>query len=79
MLKLGEHAGRQEAHDVVYEASMTAFEKREPFGDVLKRDPRIARHLSADLIDELLDPMHYLGLAGDFVDRVVSGDWRREC
>ncbi len=57
MLALGEHVGRQEAHDIVYEAAMTAFETRRPLRDLLLR---------------LLSPEAYIGLAGVFVDRIVA-------
>jgi adenylosuccinate lyase len=72
MLALGQHIGRQDAHDVIYEAAMHAFAAREPFAAVLKRDPRVTAHLTPAVIDALLDPQQYTGLAASFVDRVVG-------
>ena len=46
MLKLGEHVGRQVAHDIVYEAAMAAFEQRRPLRDLLLADERVTQHLS---------------------------------
>ena len=46
MLKLGEHLGRQTAHEVVHEASMLAFEQGRPLADLLVEDERVMRHLS---------------------------------
>jgi 3-carboxy-cis,cis-muconate cycloisomerase len=78
MLALGAHIGRQDAHDVIYEAAMRAFETRQPFAEVLKADARVSAHLSAETIDSLLDPAQYTGLAAQFVERVLAGDNREE-
>ncbi len=72
MLALGKTAGRQTAHDVVYECSMRAVEQNLPFRQTLVDHPLVARHLSRAEIDRLLDPNQYTGLAGEFVDRVVE-------
>jgi adenylosuccinate lyase len=72
MLELAKTAGRQTAHDVVYECSMKAFEEGRPFADVLAADPRVAKHLTRPRIARLLDPARYTGLAGTFVDRVAG-------
>jgi 3-carboxy-cis,cis-muconate cycloisomerase len=73
MLVLGEKLGRQEAHEIVYEVCMEAFEQRVPLKELLLADPRVAKHLTAAQLDELLDPTKYTGLASQFVDRVVAG------
>lgn len=73
MLELGRHVGRQTAHDIIYEAAMIAFEQRVPFADVLKRNDEVMHYLSAQTIDDLLDPVQYTGLAGEYVDRVLKG------
>ena len=72
MLRLGEHIGRQVAHDIVYEAAMAAFEQRRPLRDLLLADGRVTEHLSPVQIDDLLRPDAYTGLAGEFVDRVAG-------
>jgi adenylosuccinate lyase len=72
MLALGAHIGRQDAHDIIYEAAMHAFEQHEAFAEVLKRDPRVTAHVSDDAIESLLDPVAYTGLAAAFVDRVAG-------
>ncbi len=73
MLRLGLRLGRNEAHDLVYEAAMAAFEGKGSFRDRLLGDPRISAVLSAAELDALLEPAAYTGLAGAFVDRVVAG------
>ena len=72
MLALGEHIGRQTAHDVVYESAMKAFEQRIPFVDVLCEDPRVSQRLTRAQLEVLLDPTRYTGLAGAQVDLVLG-------
>jgi len=73
MLELGQHIGRQHAHDVVYAAAMKSFETRQPFADILKQDAQVMAHLTAETIDSLLDPTQYTGLAAEYVDKVLNG------
>jgi 3-carboxy-cis,cis-muconate cycloisomerase len=72
MFALGEHVGRQTAHDVVYESAMRAAEENTPFSELLLADTRVNAHLSREDVDRLLDPSRYTGLAGAFVDRVLA-------
>ena len=72
MLALGQHIGRQAAHDVIYETAMHAFESQQPFADLLKQNPQVSQHLSAETVDSLLDPVQYTGLSALMVDRVLN-------
>jgi len=72
MLALAQRVGRQTAHDVVYECSMRAVEQSLPFRQTLAEHPVVAQHLTSQDIERLLDPGHYTGLAGQFVDRVTT-------
>ena len=72
MLTLGQYLGRQAAHDVIYEASMKAFEENRLLEDVLKADARVTSRISKEILDEVLEPMNYTGCCGEMVDRVVS-------
>lgn len=72
MIRLAEFIGRQVAHDVVYEASMAAFENKRPLLDLLAEDPRVSQHLDRDTLAAILDPNAYTGLSGAFVDRVLE-------
>lgn len=74
MLELGKIIGRQHAHDIIYEAAMESFEKRISFAEVLKSNPAVTDHLNPEMIDSLLDPAQYTGLAGLYVDRVLWKD-----
>ena len=72
MLALAQKIGRQSAHDVVYECAMRAVEQKLPFRQTLSEHAVVTRHLTGQDIERLLDPIHYTGLAGQFVDRVLQ-------
>jgi 3-carboxy-cis,cis-muconate cycloisomerase len=72
MFALGEHIGRQDAHDIIYECAMHAVEHQQKFIDVLSADERVLAHLTRQSIADLLDPTQYTGLAAAFVDRVLN-------
>jgi adenylosuccinate lyase len=72
MLALGKQIGRQDAHDVIYDVAMAAFERGEPFSTLLKAHPIVSAHLTEVEIDVLLDPLRYTGLAAVMVDRVLE-------
>ena len=61
MLALGERAGRQRAHDIVYEHAQRAAVEGGGFRELLKADPEITAQLSGAEIDDLLDPASYTG------------------
>jgi 3-carboxy-cis,cis-muconate cycloisomerase len=72
MMRLGPVLGRQQAHDVVYDACMEAFEHDRSLREILLAVPEVAAAVTPDELDQLLDPRNYTGLAGRFVDRVLS-------
>jgi adenylosuccinate lyase len=72
MLVLGTKIGRQEAHELVYQLSMEAFEKKIPLKQLLLRNSRVREHMAEKEIDDLLNPAKYTGLSAQFVDRVTG-------
>ena len=62
MLALGEYVGRQEAHDIVYDAAQEAAVGDKTFAELLSADKRVTGHLSTRQIEKLLDPTAYTGL-----------------
>jgi 3-carboxy-cis,cis-muconate cycloisomerase len=70
--ELGRVLGRGVAHDVIERAAQTAGDHGRPFGEVLAEDETVRAHLTAEEIDELLDPEGYLGSAEIFVDRALE-------
>jgi 3-carboxy-cis,cis-muconate cycloisomerase len=71
-MALAPKIGRGEAHTLVAEIGKAAAASGIALGDALKRDVRVTRWLDAAAIDRLMDPAHYLGMAGAFVDRVLA-------
>jgi 3-carboxy-cis,cis-muconate cycloisomerase len=65
MLKLGEAIGRQQAHDVVYEAAQAAATQKQPFSALLAADRRVGSHLTPAQTEALLEPTRYIGLCPD--------------
>jgi 3-carboxy-cis,cis-muconate cycloisomerase len=65
MLSLGATIGRQEAHDVVYDAAQEAGQGRGDFATLLGADSRVTAHLSAAQITAMLDPASYTGQSGE--------------
>jgi 3-carboxy-cis,cis-muconate cycloisomerase len=72
MFALGEHVGRQDAHDIVYVCAMQSYENETPFIDELLEEEQVNAHLTRDQLTTLLDPTQYTGLAAQFVDQVLK-------
>ena len=73
MMGLAPHTGRNEAHDLVYDACRAAIESDRPLYDVLLETPEVAGPLGAEQLRALTDPANYLGAAQAMVDRVLAG------
>ncbi|MEM9684128.1 MAG: adenylosuccinate lyase family protein [Pseudomonadota bacterium] len=78
MMGLAPHIGRNQAHDVVYEACARCADEGVTLRDALVDDARISDKLSADEIDAMLDPANYLGCAPEMVDEVLALVRRRD-
>ena len=74
MMGLAPHLGRQNAHDVVYEACREALAQRRSLFDVLMANPAVADALPVERVRELCDPANYLGAAPAIVDLIVRRD-----
>lgn len=72
MMGLAPQLGRQEAHDVVYDACRHANEAHLSLQEVLMSDPRVTSTIDQATIERLTSPKNYLGLAPQMVDRVLN-------
>lgn len=72
MLALGERLGRIEAHHLVEAASKAAVSQKRTLREVLLEQSDVRAQLSETQLTQLLDPAHYTGQAGAFVDAVLS-------
>lgn len=72
MLALGKKIGKQKSHEIIYEASMLAFEEQKSLFEILLENAEISKYLSKAEIQELLDPAKYTGLSSEITDRIVT-------
>jgi 3-carboxy-cis,cis-muconate cycloisomerase len=72
MMGLAPHLGRNEAHDIVYDACRAVAEKGGRLADALAAVPEVSKHLDKAALEKLTDPVNYLGAAQQMVDRVVG-------
>ncbi len=72
MMGLAPHTGRNEAHDLVYDACRQAIEADRPLLDVLLETPAVAGPLGPDRLRALTDPANYLGAAPAMVDHLLE-------
>ncbi len=72
MMHLADKLGRFTAHDIVYEGCMQAYEQEVPLKDVLMQMPVVTDSFTEAEVDAMLDPHAYIGLAPQFVDRVLA-------
>lgn len=77
MMGLAPHIGRQDAHDVVYDACRIVNEKGGRLADVLNAMPNVSSRLDPKLIERLTEPANYLGMAPQMVDRVLASSAQR--
>jgi len=73
MMGLAPHTGRNEAHDLVYDACRVAIETDRPLLDVLLETPAVGGLLGPERLRELTDPANYLGAGPAMVDRMLAG------
>ncbi len=73
MMGLAPKLGRQDAHDVVYEACRAAAQSGRPLIEVLVANPQVGAHFGRAELERLLDPRNYLGSAGAMLDRSLEG------
>jgi 3-carboxy-cis,cis-muconate cycloisomerase len=64
--------GRQQAHDIVYDACRTVNDKGGTLADALAALPEVSSHFDRAAIERLTDPANYLGLAPQMVDRAIE-------
>jgi 3-carboxy-cis,cis-muconate cycloisomerase len=72
MMGLGAKMGRNRAHDVVYDVCREVVKTGRPLLDLLEENKEISKHADGKLLEKLVDPANYLGVAGEMVDRVLK-------
>jgi 3-carboxy-cis,cis-muconate cycloisomerase len=72
MMGLAPHTGRQQAHDIVYDACRSVNEKGGTLAEALAALPEVTKHFDRAALERLTDPANYLGLAPAMVDRALA-------
>jgi 3-carboxy-cis,cis-muconate cycloisomerase len=72
MMGLAPAIGRQQAHDLVYDACRTVNEQGGTLAEALAAMPAIMEHVERVTVDRLTDPANYLGLSSQMVDRALA-------
>lgn len=72
MMGLAPHLGRQQAHDVVYEACRRVHDGASTLAEQLAADPQLKEQLSAAQIAALGNPANYLGSTQAIIDRTIA-------
>jgi 3-carboxy-cis,cis-muconate cycloisomerase len=72
MMGMAPLTGRQQAHDIVYDACRTVNEKGGTLAEALVARLEVTKHFDRAAIDRLTDPANYLGLAPQMVDRAIE-------
>jgi 3-carboxy-cis,cis-muconate cycloisomerase len=72
MMGLAPDLGRNEAHDVVYDACRTALAQKKTLAEVLKSMPSVTALVPTQKIDHLCDAVNYLGTAPQMVDKLLA-------
>ena len=73
MMKMTEKGiGRQDAHEIIREASMIASSKNEHLLNVLLRDERLTKVMTEKEIRNAMDPANYVGGSPVIVDNMVA-------
>lgn len=68
--------GRQEAHEILRQAAMRAYENNSTLLDELLKDEVVMRYFKEEELRNILKPENYLGTAIERIERVV--EWVRE-
>lgn len=69
---LAQRLGRDTAHHLLETCCKRAVAEQRHLRAVLGDDPQVSAELSADELDRLLDPAHYLGQARAWVERALA-------
>jgi 3-carboxy-cis,cis-muconate cycloisomerase len=65
--------GKMQAHELLERASKRAQAQGRHLRDVLAEDATVTQHVESDELQRLFDPLEYLGVAQQFIDRVLAG------
>jgi len=71
-MALGKQIGKPAAHKLIEQASREAIAKKKHLRDVLCANPEFSAHMNAAELESLFQPLNYIGVAGEFIDRAIT-------
>jgi 3-carboxy-cis,cis-muconate cycloisomerase len=69
---LGKHIGKQAAHQLVEECCRRAIADKKHLREILSGTAEIKSRLTPAELDNLFQPLKYLGVADEFIDRTIA-------
>jgi adenylosuccinate lyase len=72
MMDLAVYTGRQEAHEIVYKACVSAVDDKVSLVEALQRVSEVTQHLNPKQLTDLCDPTRYLGCCQLMVDELMA-------
>jgi 3-carboxy-cis,cis-muconate cycloisomerase len=69
---LAKQIGKQEAHQLVEESCRRAIAENRHLREILSASAEIKSRLTAAELDSLFQPLNYLGVANEFIDRTIA-------
>ncbi len=71
-MALATRIGKPAAHRIVEEASKQAVARKTSLRESLSANSEVTTYLNSAELDKLFDPLHYLGVANEFIDRAIA-------
>ncbi len=72
MFLLAEKIGKQNAHHLIYQASMQTHATQGSLLELLMEQPEVRANFSPDLLTQAISPANHIGLAQQLTDQVVA-------
>ncbi len=71
-MALAVHIGREPAHHLIEQACQRAMASKQHLREVLEGDAQFSAHIHRSALEKLFDAKNYLGVAEQFIDRVLA-------
>lgn len=69
---LAKRIGKPAAHEVIEHSVREAIAHKQHLRDALRNDETFSKEISAQQLDDLFDPAHYLGITNQSINRVIA-------
>ena len=69
---LAEDIGKTTANSLMHDVAKYAIDNDLTLREAIEKEPRVTKYLSSSDLDQLFDPLTYVGLAAQQVDQVIG-------